>query len=139
MITSGKWRRQIMIPTVDSCADNALAAADTRLPKNKSEGDIPKIAHHHRQRRLARVPDPQAGHRRLARSPTPAADGPQSTSTRGNGVEKFAAGFAGGSGTIPIGHAVLGHADNLKPYDIVILSCEGSRTRTPSRRPRSTR
>ena len=64
VITSGKWRRQITIPTVNSCADNPLAAADTRLPKTQSEGRHAEDRDHDRQRRLARVPDPQDRRRR---------------------------------------------------------------------------
>lgn len=44
VIQIGRWRRQITIPTVTGCTANALPAADTRLPANKSEGDIPKMA-----------------------------------------------------------------------------------------------
>ncbi len=41
----GKWRRQITIPNVASCSVTALTdKQQTRLPKDKSEGDIPRIA-----------------------------------------------------------------------------------------------
>src|SRR5262249_1960723 len=43
VVQTGKWRKQIMIPNVAQCQDNPLAAADTRLPKNQSEGDMPQI------------------------------------------------------------------------------------------------
>src|SRR5688500_15949762 len=45
---------------------------------------------------------------------------------RGNGVGSFKGGFPGGSGTIPSADPWWRNADNLKTYDLVILSCEGS-------------
>jgi hypothetical protein len=43
-VTIGKWRRKVVLPTLQACTDNPLAADLTRLPKNRTEGDIPRIA-----------------------------------------------------------------------------------------------
>ncbi len=44
VIQLGRWRRQITIPAVAPCTNTALTADQTRLPRNKSEGDIPLTA-----------------------------------------------------------------------------------------------
>ncbi|MEO6575414.1 MAG: carboxypeptidase regulatory-like domain-containing protein, partial [Polyangiaceae bacterium] len=40
----GKWRRQVVIPHVEACKDTTLTAASTRLPAKQSEGHMPHIA-----------------------------------------------------------------------------------------------
>jgi hypothetical protein len=45
VIQIGKWRRKIVLPSVQKCVVNDIADRDlTRLPKNHLEGDIPRIA-----------------------------------------------------------------------------------------------
>ena len=41
VIQSGRWRRQLTIPTTTACADTSFP---TRMPRNQSEGEIPKFA-----------------------------------------------------------------------------------------------
>ncbi len=40
----GKWRRQVLLPSVLPCQDNPVADGALSLPKNHLEGDIPNIA-----------------------------------------------------------------------------------------------
>ena len=44
VVQVGKWRRQLTIANVAECVDTPLSAAETRLPKNHTEGDIPLMA-----------------------------------------------------------------------------------------------
>ncbi|MFO0624041.1 MAG: hypothetical protein U0325_00370 [Polyangiales bacterium] len=44
VVQIGRWRRQVRIPMVRPCVDNALDASLTRLPRNRTEGDIPLTA-----------------------------------------------------------------------------------------------
>lgn len=44
VIQIGKWRRQLRVASVAECRDNPQPDKTLRLPKNRTEGDIPKIA-----------------------------------------------------------------------------------------------
>jgi hypothetical protein len=45
VIQVGKWRRKVVIPEVLPCQDNALTNPEmTRLPRNRGEGDLPRVA-----------------------------------------------------------------------------------------------
>ncbi|HEX7604930.1 MAG TPA: hypothetical protein VF316_25095, partial [Polyangiaceae bacterium] len=44
VVQVGRWRRQVILPSVTSCISQPVAAANSRLPTKKSEGDLPEIA-----------------------------------------------------------------------------------------------
>jgi hypothetical protein len=44
VVQTGKWRREVFLPSVTACTDNPVAAANSRLPKNHMEGDLPQMA-----------------------------------------------------------------------------------------------
>lgn len=123
----GKWRRKITIASVAACQDNPQPDKSLRLPRNRSEGDLPNIA-----------------------ISTGAADTLECLLRRvGVDASEYVAG-AGGAGRV---HIFLGSgrennhgapntspaapssastlwtsAEALLPYDIVLLSCEGAET-----------
>ncbi|HLL23891.1 MAG TPA: hypothetical protein VK427_17255 [Kofleriaceae bacterium] len=122
VIKSGKWQRIVTIPRVDQCVDTPLTAAETRLPKNRAEGNIPKIAittgNADTLECLARklgIADSEIGK---------AGDQSRIHLYTGNGTSSFSSGF-GGTGAIPSATPFWSDANELKKYDIVILSCEG--------------
>lgn len=43
VVQTGKWRRQLELEVVD-CQENAAPADSTRLPRDRNEGDLPRIA-----------------------------------------------------------------------------------------------
>ncbi len=128
VITSGKWRRQITIPSVGQCTDNMVPNTETRLPKDRSEGDIPRIA-----LSTGTADSLECLLRRMGIADSEI--GKEGTDQRihlytnvdsgGEGVDQFKSGFPGGSGSFTDSQQLWNSAAKLKNYDIVILSCEG--------------
>jgi hypothetical protein len=125
VITVGRWRRQITIPSVNQCADNMLGGADTHLPATKAEGDIPRIA-----LTTGNADSLECLVRKLG-----IADSEITTNAGtgrvhyyvGNGASSFKAGFGGGGGgPLPSATPFWSAPANLANYDIVFLSCEGA-------------
>ena len=118
VIQIGKWRRQITIPTITSCVDNPLTNVDqTRLPKNRTEGDLPKMAVS-----TGGSDSLECLLQRIGVDPAEYTSGAGAErvhiyqGTGGNAV-------AGGS---PASQTGLWDSEaDLATYDIVILSCEG--------------
>jgi hypothetical protein len=133
VIQVGKWRRQIIVPTVTGCADTPLTDPQlTRLPRNKAEGDIPRIAI-----AAGGADAMECLPRRLgiddAEFTTSAGDGRIHLFTatdNGNGtgdlsVKAFDASLNAGA-ALPHSMQLWQDLATLKKYDIVILSCEGT-------------
>jgi hypothetical protein len=118
VIQIGKWRRQIKIPTVSQCVDNKLTDKNQlRLPKNQSEGDMPKIA-------LTGGCDPI--HTLLTKI---GIDQAELTNESGNGTVHVFAGKNGQNGGVAgatDAYAFWGNLTKMMQYDIIINECECS-------------
>jgi hypothetical protein len=129
VIQVGKWRRQITIPAVAPCVDTPLTDPQMmRLPRNKTEGDIPKIAI-----TVGAADQMECLPLRLGIDPA------EFTTAAGDGrihlfegdhndnrlpVTKFDDTHNAGV-VLPTADTFWVAQDNLMKYDIVILSCEG--------------
>jgi hypothetical protein len=125
VIQTGKWRRQVMVPSVGECEQRALDAETTRLPKNHSEGDMPSVA-------ISTGVD--------ALECAALALGIDSTEiTADTGTGKFQL-FGGPAGTTSISGGVTltttatltASATRLAKYDLVMLGCDANIVTRPA-------
>ena len=64
VVQTGKWRREVFLPHVAACTNTPVAAANSRLPKNHTEGDLPQMAPSHGRLRRPRLLHEEHGDRR---------------------------------------------------------------------------
>jgi hypothetical protein len=129
----GKWRRQITIPSIQTCKDNPLTdKSQTRLPRNSSEGHLPKIAVtvggsdalecFLREIGIADgefTTDAGSGRVNLYSGGDPA----DTTNMSGQGAVSFDA--AHGGAKFPAATTLWSNVNKMLGYDIVVHSCEG--------------
>ena len=124
VIQTGKWRRQITLPTVTACRENAFPGAETfRLPKNQSEGHLPKIA-------MTRggADSLECVLRRIGISDS------EFTNPDGTGRVNIyyetggGTGYTSGAAFPPV--ATLFNQTVINKYDMVVISCHGESARS---------
>jgi len=122
VVQSGKWRRQVVVPNVASCTDTPLPVSLSRLPKNHSEGDIPRTAV------LTSSADmPECVLRKVG------IDDAEFTTPAGSGrinLYKGANGAAVSQVGPPVETDLFGNLATLNQYDTTILACQGAVTTT---------
>jgi len=121
VVQLGKWRRQTVIPSVTACKQNYIDTPLTRLPRNRSEGDIPRIAI------ATGYIDPiECVLRKMGIE-----DGEFTGPLEDGRVHIYDDDGSKVPGALPAAQ-LWGSVDTLKRYDMVLLPCEGSeKLKTP--------
>jgi hypothetical protein len=127
VVQIGKWRRELTIPKVDKCVENKIMDPEqTRLPKNKSEGHIPKIALSTGGADPLECLLPKIG-LDLAEFTPESGNGRINLFHGTGGANRYDASLNGGanfSEADPTLWGQMGSPANLMNYDIVLLACE---------------
>src|SRR6185295_6248975 len=131
VIQVGKWRREAVVPNVASCADTAVDPELTRLPRNKAEGHLPKIA--------VTTGGAEALECLLRRFgiadsefTTDAGAGRVNLFAGGDGTNSFSAG-----GAFPAATTLWADPAKLASYDVALFSCEGSISKFEPQKPQT--
>ncbi len=128
----GKWRRQIMIPTLQTCRDNPLTDKNqTRLPRTSAEGHIPRIAV-----TTGGADALECMLRRIGIADSEitndAGAGRVHLYAGGDGTNSFAAG-----GNFAAATTLWSSRTKLANYDVTLLSCEGSTSKFSDMKPQA--
>jgi hypothetical protein len=123
VIQVGKWRRQFTLDSVGACADTAVPDRTLRLPANRSEGDIPRIALSTGNADALECLVPKLGLDPNEFTP-PEGAGRINYFAGEGGTPRYADSMNGGA-DFPDAETLWSSVDSLRAYDVVLLSCEG--------------
>lgn len=123
VIQVGKWRRQITVPAVPECVDTALDTGVTRLPRTRSEGDIPLMAVTTGEYDALECLMRKIGLDDSEFS-TAGSEGRVHLFSGRLGSNKFDAARGGGD-FAAAASSLWNTEENLSRYDVVFMSCEG--------------
>lgn len=124
VIQIGKWRREIVVENVVACQDTRLPAGTVRLPRDRSEGNLPRIAMVRGGSdtleclfRKIGIADSEfttdTGPGRIHLYVTDFTDDPALTGKMASGE------------TLPLLSSLLTNPEKLMAYDVAFLGCDG--------------
>ncbi|MFO0646963.1 MAG: hypothetical protein U0326_12050 [Polyangiales bacterium] len=122
VIQLGRWRRQVTITNVAPCVDNPLPQTLTRLPRNRTEGDIPLMA-----MVTGNVDALECVLRKIGVS-----DSEFTIPSAGGRVQFYVANGATMGRTTPAAATLYNDPAALARYDMVLFACEGSEINKPT-------
>jgi hypothetical protein len=128
VIVSGRWRRQLVVPTTTACTNTAADPTTTVMPSDHTQGDIPRIAV-----ATGSVDQVECILRKMGIKDSEFTD--PSASGR---INFFGGGTASGSGAVissqtPTQASLMGGTGAaLNQYDVLMLPCEGGQYTKPA-------
>src|ERR1017187_1473310 len=119
VIVSGRWRRQLTIPSTTACQNTAMPPTFAVMPQNQNQGDIPKIAI-----ATGSVDQVECVLRKVGINDS------EFTDPSGSGRINFYLGSASsGSGidsATPTQASLMENYSTLSQYDVLMLPCNGT-------------
>lgn len=123
VVQTGKWRRMVEIPAVDACEVNEITDTEyTRLPRNRDEGDIPRIAVTNSMWDALECLITRLGIEEAEFSEAHDDEQRVTLMTHDSGAAQFAPGFRGGASLMPA-NQWWDDLSNLQEYDMLVYSC----------------
>jgi hypothetical protein len=125
VLQSGKWRREIVLPKVEPCQDHpGLPEDQLRLPRNQSEGNLPRLA-----LTTGGADALECLLRKVGIDPgefTPESGGGRVNFFAGrNGTDRYDSSWNSGA-TFSPATSLWNTEQSLDRYDAVLFSCEGN-------------
>jgi hypothetical protein len=124
VVQVGKWRRQISVSGVQACADTGVAQGSVRLPRDHSEGALPRIA-------VVRGGSDalECLFRKIGLADTEfstdSGDGRIQLYASDDGTAEAGTTQLASGGSIPLAGTLYSSLDKLMSYDALFLACEG--------------